>query len=235
MEYSKEVVGNIIKAEREKIGLSQSDLGKKISVVGKQVSNYEHGKLFPPIDVLLKLCSVFDCELGYLLGEKQYAKGTKERTISADYLGLSEKSVEIIHDITSLFKGQPFSEKEGSMRGKVMDSIVQSKYFKSLITAVKDLSDDYTAHCHVWDGFESKFDDETKRKTVQIYNGKAEYDYIDDPNAPSLPEIYHQSVKMLDDAIDKDRDISYRVKVDKYELNEAFLSMISDLFPDNDR
>lgn len=232
MEYSKEIVGNIIKTEREKLGISQRDLGEKIGTVGKQISNYENGKLFPPIDALVKLCSVFNCELGYLLGEKQYANGTKEETISADYLGLDEKSVEIIHNITSIFKGHPFSEEVGITYGKALDSIIQSKNFKSLITDLKDLSDDYNDYHHIWDDFESKFDKETKEKTVQIYNGKAEYDYIDDTDAPDLPEVYHQSIKMFDDTIDKERDISYRVKVDKYELNESFMNIIRELFPD---
>lgn len=33
MEYSKEIVGNIIKTEREKLGISQRDLGEKIGTV----------------------------------------------------------------------------------------------------------------------------------------------------------------------------------------------------------
>lgn len=232
MEYSKETVGNIIKTEREKLGISQRDLGKKIGTVGKQISNYENGKLFPPIEAMVKLCSVFNCELGYLLGEKQYSKGTKEGTISSDYLGLDEKSVDAIHDITSIFKGHPFAEEVGIGNGKAMDSVIQSKYFKSIVTSIKDLSDDYNDYCHVWDKFESSFDDETKQRTVQIYKGEAEYDYIDDPDAPDLPEVFHQSIKLLDDTIDKERDLSYRVKVDKYELNESLMSMIRELFPD---
>ena len=37
---------------------TQGQLGKKLGVTGKQVSNYENGKLLPPQDILLKMADL---------------------------------------------------------------------------------------------------------------------------------------------------------------------------------
>ena len=73
---------------------TQGQLGKKLGVTGKQVSNYENGKLLPPQDILLKMADLFDCEYGYLLGEECYKAGSKLNTAVCDFLGLSSSTVE---------------------------------------------------------------------------------------------------------------------------------------------
>lgn len=45
-------------------------LGDKLGVSGKQISNYESGALMPPMDILIKLCEVYECELEFLLNER---------------------------------------------------------------------------------------------------------------------------------------------------------------------
>ena len=70
MKYSAEVTGKIIKKERDNRCWSQKTLGDKLGVSGKQISNYESGVLMPPMDILIEMCEVFDCELGYILNEE---------------------------------------------------------------------------------------------------------------------------------------------------------------------
>ena len=41
MKYNSKQIGKIILAERTKLGITQTKLGKEIGTVGKQISNYE--------------------------------------------------------------------------------------------------------------------------------------------------------------------------------------------------
>lgn len=64
------------------------------------LSRYENGHAIPPIDTLLRMCELFNCELGYLLGEYD----TKTR-IAADIhaeTGLSEKSISVLREINCI-------------------------------------------------------------------------------------------------------------------------------------
>ena len=70
MEYSAEVIGGNIKAERNKLGWTQKHLAEELDVVPKQISWYENGKLIPPMEKMLKLCEIFDCRLNDLIGEQ---------------------------------------------------------------------------------------------------------------------------------------------------------------------
>lgn len=100
MKYETELLGKTIRQERNKLNWTQKKLGDKIGVTGKQISNYEHGELLPPLDILEKMCKEFNCELGYLLGEEDYSEGTKLHTIIYDLYGLTPASLQAIKNIT---------------------------------------------------------------------------------------------------------------------------------------
>ena len=100
MEYDFEQIGKSIKEERKKNGWTQEELGKMLCISGKQISNYEKGKLLPPQDVLLEMARLFNCEYGYLLGEESYKDGSKLNTAICESLGLSCKAVESLRRAT---------------------------------------------------------------------------------------------------------------------------------------
>ena len=58
----------------------------------------------PPIEVLAGLCEQFGCELGYILGEPDYAKGTRQLTSLSDVTGLTIDSLNNICKITGTEK-----------------------------------------------------------------------------------------------------------------------------------
>lgn len=94
MNYSIEKIGSRIKAERKALGLSQGELAEKcnLSASSRQtVGAWEQGNLLPSVPDLLRLCSLFDCELGYLLGE--YDRKTKQTTDIFLETGLSADAV----------------------------------------------------------------------------------------------------------------------------------------------
>lgn len=94
MNYSLEKIGSRIKAERKALGLSQGELAEKcnLSASSRQtVGAWEQGNLLPSVPDLLRLCALFDCELGYLLGE--YDRKTRQTTDIFLETGLSANAV----------------------------------------------------------------------------------------------------------------------------------------------
>jgi transcriptional regulator with XRE-family HTH domain len=58
----------ILKQLREKEGLLQSELAKKIGIVPSAVSMYETGVRIPDINMLIKISKYFNVSTDYLLG-----------------------------------------------------------------------------------------------------------------------------------------------------------------------
>lgn len=70
MKYNFKEIGARIRAERKKLGLSQQELCDKINLSQRAtLGRFESGTSETPLWVLVELCRVFDCELGYLLCE----------------------------------------------------------------------------------------------------------------------------------------------------------------------
>lgn len=57
-----------IKELRLGLGISQVELGRKLSVTKQCVSNWENGNIQPSIDMLIRICTVFSVSADYLLG-----------------------------------------------------------------------------------------------------------------------------------------------------------------------
>lgn len=108
MLYSHNITGERIFIERTKLGLSQDELAKKVTAAltsnisdesGKNISRqkigrWEIGEPVKKLDELQALAKVFDCEIGYLLGE--YPCKTKENTDICKETGLSETVVNLL-------------------------------------------------------------------------------------------------------------------------------------------
>ena len=65
MDYQK--IGKKIKEQRDKLGLSQYDLGEKVHVTRQAVSNWETGKTLPDSDVLISLSKLFKMTINEIL------------------------------------------------------------------------------------------------------------------------------------------------------------------------
>jgi Helix-turn-helix. len=90
-------IGANIKRERELAKLSQSQLMERI---GRSAESYrvlgrwEKGTAEPQFSDMLALCIVFDCELGYLLGEHDCK--TQAATDVQKETGLSESAIRVL-------------------------------------------------------------------------------------------------------------------------------------------
>ena len=60
--------GEALKEQREKLGLSQSMLAKRISTSHQNVSRWESGQVLPSIDFCVKLADLYDITLDELIG-----------------------------------------------------------------------------------------------------------------------------------------------------------------------
>lgn len=101
MDFMSEVVkifndiglGKQIQEERKRKGLSLEELGDMIDVSRQTLSRWEKGEgVGPTTFELLKLCKIFECDYGFLVGE--YDCRTREATDIQNATGLSEKAIE---------------------------------------------------------------------------------------------------------------------------------------------
>ena len=60
--------GEILKEQREKLGLSQSIVASKINTSHQNISRWESGKIMPSIDFCVKLADLYGISLDELIG-----------------------------------------------------------------------------------------------------------------------------------------------------------------------
>ena len=110
MNYDLKKVGQRIRKERKGAGFkTQGDFAKRMGYHEESrqtIGNWENGKILPRLDDLLKMCEIFNCELGYLLCE--YNCKTRENTDIQAVTGLSE---EAISSLLNLAKNSGTDEK----------------------------------------------------------------------------------------------------------------------------
>lgn len=60
--------GEKLRALRKERGWSQKELAGRLGLVAASVSAYEQDKKVPSVEILIKICSVFQVSADYLLG-----------------------------------------------------------------------------------------------------------------------------------------------------------------------
>ncbi len=98
------IIGEKIKEGRKKYRtpegkrLTQEGLAEMLNYKRETVNTWENGKVLPPLDVLFKLCEIFNCELGCLLGEPGYENGTRQETDIVNETGLTEEAAHTLQE-----------------------------------------------------------------------------------------------------------------------------------------
>jgi transcriptional regulator with XRE-family HTH domain len=64
-------MGDAIRGERERAGLSQTQLAEQLAVTRQAVSKWERNLSYPDADMLVQLSTVLQCDVRVLLGIKQ--------------------------------------------------------------------------------------------------------------------------------------------------------------------
>lgn len=107
MLYSDNITGKRIFDLRNdlKYNYTQEELAERISViVNKEISRqkiaqWEMGRPISKLDELKALAMIFNCQIGYLLGEEDYDCKTRGNSFIREETGLSEEAIENLKKI----------------------------------------------------------------------------------------------------------------------------------------
>lgn len=92
-------IGARIKKEREALSMTLEQLAEVLNTTRQSVSKWEKGLGTLDMDSVLRMCDLFECEIGYLTCE--YDCKRKETTDVCSVTGLDEKAVEILLEYSS--------------------------------------------------------------------------------------------------------------------------------------
>lgn len=238
MRYSTEKIGNIIKKCRKNRKMTQAALGRKIGMTGKQISNYEKGKLIPPTDMLFNLCDVFDCELGYLLGEESYSQGTQLYTAISKEMGLSINAINSVTDIIKQEKSRLNFEKH--KYSEILDKFLQSDKLFDLIEAISKLEKLYNKYNtqltnkeRIPESLEQKYKKDTLDK-VWAYCDVSQYDN----DLPSFTNEEIEAIKDVNSVLDglyaadcAIEETKSDIKYCRFLIQEELTLLLEELYP----
>lgn len=90
--------GERLQKLRSEKGLSQAQLSKRLGVSASQIANYEMGRRFPSIQVLIDISRVLGVSTDYLLGI------ISELQEQIDISGLSPDEIDSIRSVIACFR-----------------------------------------------------------------------------------------------------------------------------------
>ncbi|MDD2235353.1 MAG: helix-turn-helix transcriptional regulator [Desulfitobacteriaceae bacterium] len=96
-----------LKMLRRKMNLTQKELGEKIGLSNKTISNYEKRDRQPDNETLLKLANFFDVSVSYLLGETDNPKLLDDTIVlltDKDLKHMQEETREMVYSIIDTIK-----------------------------------------------------------------------------------------------------------------------------------
>ena len=94
------VIGERIKKNRKPLKLTQTELLAKVYLSEKSVASlrkWERGERLPDLDTLARMAELFDCDMGYLLGDYEESNFSSHKV--CEYTGLSEQALENISSL----------------------------------------------------------------------------------------------------------------------------------------
>lgn len=227
MKYEATLTGEKIKYERKKRGWTQSKLAKKINISDNQISKYERGDVFPPLDSLFKLCEIFECELGYLLCEDDYSIGTKFETEVSKITGLNKKAIESLKRLTSSSKRAPFFGCESERVKNILNAILSSDNFSLLVQSFIYLDDCYQKVDSVYAEFLS-LPLEVQTEASSLYASTEDWQYYPDS---SISEDIINACYLLDKANDEMHSLSLKQKLPRYDVVDTFQDLLNEIYP----
>lgn len=216
-----ELLSKMIKKRRKGKKMTQEALAEKVGVSAKQISSYENGHQYPPMDMLFKLCEVLDCDLGYLLGQEDYKEGTLLETCIINTTGLTSESLKAIIGIKDCMHGRYLP----GLNRLLSDKSALLSVFDSL-NSLEKLEEEKVA-----------LDADLVKKYGEAMVKEAKDRYLDLPLNDDTPEIDTKLLEVMDKLgknIDRARDIDETcIPAARYELFENLVALINSLYPNS--
>ena len=95
----------------DEAGIPQSALAEHIGVTRQAISAYSLGASVPDIEKFEGIANFFKVSTEYLLGRTNIKKADASKQATAEYLGLSEKAIDVIRDLQGVhFEQNPESD-----------------------------------------------------------------------------------------------------------------------------
>lgn len=233
MKYKPEEIGKLIRAERKKNNLSQDEMGEELKITGKQISNYEHGKPMPPMEVLLKICEIFDCELGYILGEKDYSQGTKLKTIISDETGLNIEAINAIVRLTGTERECINWGYESEKYRRILNTLFTSKGFLNFMETLAELDDSYQKReqeQEILIQLSNELGDSLFNKAMKWRDVTSE-----DKESSNLTTEECKAIRKVNAALDECYELHcefiQEMKVHRFSIQEALTLLINEMYP----
>ena len=91
---------NRIKQLREENNWTQLELSKKMNCAMSSIAMYENGSRKPSLEVLIKLSSIFNCSIDYLLGKSDIKNPGKQidDVLNEAMIGMSKEEYEALNE-----------------------------------------------------------------------------------------------------------------------------------------
>ena len=140
--YDLKTIGERIKNARKSAKLTQEDLANELSVRRDRISKMESGEdKHLNLSHLIEMSKLFNCDIGYLLGEYDAQSAAVEKI--SEITGLSPKAIKTLRkETTGLF---PIPKKNYPDFGVVVDFLLCSETGKQFLHHLSDyLFDDVT-------------------------------------------------------------------------------------------
>ena len=184
MKYDKKAIGKRIKEERIKAGFkSQGAFAEHMGYAydsRQTIANWEKGKTMPCFEDMLKMCDIFDCELGYLLCEYNCKK--RDTADVQKITGLSEDAIKRLNSINKTEIREILI---------TLSKVIEHKEFTDLLQAI---------HSHIWNFNRNQFcfndiDDESIARAMNCRTPEVK-NYM---GASSKSLIEHDIMKIIED------------------------------------
>jgi len=227
MKYEAKLVGEIIKNERKKKGWTQEKLAKKLNISSNQISKYEKGELFPPMHSLSRLCEIFNCDLGYILGEDDYSSGSKFNNEIYRVLGLNNDAIQSLKYITGTSKNSLLRGLESDKFKRIVNALFSSPQFAELLVHFLLLDECYEKIKLTSDEFNS-FSQSVQDKVFELKSSNYDWEHDEDY---LVEDDVKKAYLLFDNLIDSKDSFIFNQKVARYDLREAFELLINDIYP----
>ena len=94
--------GEQIKERRQELDLTQAEVAEKLFVTRQAVSNWEHNKTYPDLNMLVKISNVYQISLDSLLREDQKLKDYLEQGRAMNSFSISYGFIWIMFGLSYL-------------------------------------------------------------------------------------------------------------------------------------
>lgn len=125
------IIGKRLRLCRTEKKMRQEEIAEKCGCVRQTVASWEAGTATPTIQQLYTLCDLFQCEIGYLLGEQE-----AKRRIVDDIQKTLPLSSEAIENLISA----------DAIKIKAIDIFLTEQSFKEILYDIYIISSKYRAH-----------------------------------------------------------------------------------------